>query len=468
MILPAEALERHPRTVVHPHWASRPYVIVGWPAETFPGLLQSVLAHRGPVDVAIHIEPVTGSASRRLQRLRALHGATIRADRKKGRITEAEIEVAEEDATTLARDLARGRSRLLSVGITANVTGRDEAHADEEAARFVPRLSSLLLTARPTTFRALRGWLSSLPLGLDLLGIRKTLDTASTADLFPFGTGEIEGHSGMGVLVGENVATGSPIMIDRWSLPAPNAAILGPSGVGKTFLASLLIARSALQGDQVCVVDPSVDGDLAAFVDRLGGIVATEPSTRPEGPVFCWRLAGRNRRTNLVRALETAWAHVSQGGRRRQIVVDEGHHATREHPAATALLWEIIKEGRHVRCGTTLVTQDISDLLSGARGEPLITNCSTVFLLRQAPKALATLETAFGLSAGEVRFLRSATPGQVLEDGSVLPAEVLLLAGDERARMRVVSTEHERSLIVGGPEGGSRPRVAAGFIPSQR
>jgi type IV secretory pathway VirB4 component len=131
-------------------------------------------------------------------------------------------------------------------------------------------------------------------------------------------------------------------------------------------------------------------------------------------------------------------------------VIDEGHLATRESPA-TALLWEVVKEARHANLGTTIVTQDYKDVVSSDFGEPLLTNCATVVLLRQEPKQVSHLAEAFGLSQGEERLLRSAVPGKILGDGRVIPAEALLIAGDERCRIRVVSTELERRLVLGTP-----------------
>src|SRR5207302_286831 len=65
--------------------------------------------------------------------------------------------------------------------------------------------SSLLLDARPTTYRALEGWLTTLPLGGDLIKLRRTFDTKAGADCFPFATGEMVGHP-TGILFGRGVS----------------------------------------------------------------------------------------------------------------------------------------------------------------------------------------------------------------------------------------------------------------------
>ena len=46
--------------------------------------------------------------------------------------------------------------------------------------------ASLLLDAKPTTYRSLQGWVSCLPMGLDLVGMRRTFDTDALSAAFPF------------------------------------------------------------------------------------------------------------------------------------------------------------------------------------------------------------------------------------------------------------------------------------------
>ena len=46
--------------------------------------------------------------------------------------------------------------------------------------------ASLLLDARPTTYRALAGWTTTLPLGMDGIRMRRTVDTEALSAAFPF------------------------------------------------------------------------------------------------------------------------------------------------------------------------------------------------------------------------------------------------------------------------------------------
>src|SRR5206468_484272 len=83
-----------------------------------------------------------------------------------------------------------------------------------------PIAESLLMTVAPTTYRALPGWLATLPLGIDTLKIRRTFDTAALAACFPFTSPDLPAATGedgtaSGVLYGLNAVSGAPVLWDR-------------------------------------------------------------------------------------------------------------------------------------------------------------------------------------------------------------------------------------------------------------
>src|SRR5205807_1773378 len=82
--------------------------------------------------------------------------------------------VAAHDARELANRLARGEGRLFRVGLAVTVRASDDDALKEEAGRVRSLCASLLLDARPVTFRQLQGWITTLPLGLDVLRLRRT------------------------------------------------------------------------------------------------------------------------------------------------------------------------------------------------------------------------------------------------------------------------------------------------------
>ena len=177
-----DALEVGARTLRAGGVLHQTLAVTGYPREVGPGWLQPLLDHPGPIDVAVHLEPVaTVVAAERLRRQLARLESSQRLDAARGRLDDPQVEAAAHDAQRLARRLATGEGRLVRVGLYVTVRGHTQAELDAEVARVQGLLGSLLLDAHPTTFRALQGWITTLPLGLDQLRLQRTMDTAAVA-----------------------------------------------------------------------------------------------------------------------------------------------------------------------------------------------------------------------------------------------------------------------------------------------
>src|SRR5829696_3773747 len=265
-----DALEIGPRTLGSGGVLHQTLAVTGYPREVGPGWLQPLLDHPGPIDVAVHIEPVaTVVAAERLRRQLARLESSQRLDATRGRLDDPQVEAAAHDAQLLARRLATGEGRLVRVGLYVTVRGHTQAELDAAVARVQGLLGSLLLAAHPTTFRALQGWITTLPLGLDQLGLQRTMDTAAVAACFPFASADLPPPPTGGVLVGRNLRTQGLVCWDRWAQPNYNQVILARSGAGKSYLAKLEALRWLYQGVQVLVVDP--ENEYQRLTAAVGG-----------------------------------------------------------------------------------------------------------------------------------------------------------------------------------------------------
>jgi type IV secretory pathway VirB4 component len=247
----------------------RTFAVVGYPREVGPGWLEPLLCHPGPVDVAVHVEPVPPPvAAERLRRQLARLESARRLDADHGRLADYGAEAAAEDAHGLARRLARGEGRLFRVGLYVTVRGRDQDELDAECARVQGLLASLLLDAHPATFRQLQGWITTLPLGLDLLGLRRSFDTDALAACFPFAAADL--NAAGGVLYGRNPQSQGLVCWDRFAQPNYNSVLLAQSGAGKSYLAKLEALRWLYQDVQVLVVDP--EDEYRRLATAVGGV----------------------------------------------------------------------------------------------------------------------------------------------------------------------------------------------------
>ena len=78
--------------------------------------------------------------------------------------------------------------------------------------------------------------MSSLPLGLNQIEIKRGMTTASTAVFVPFTTEELF-QNGEALYYGLNAISNNLIMADRKLLKNPNGIILDTPGSGKSFAA---------------------------------------------------------------------------------------------------------------------------------------------------------------------------------------------------------------------------------------
>ncbi|MFF4508916.1 VirB4 family type IV secretion system protein [Streptomyces sp. NPDC001401] len=252
------------------------FAVTGYPREVHPGWLQPLLTYPGRLDVCLHIDPIDPvTAANRLKRQLARLESGRRYNQDKGRLLDPHVEAATEDAYDLSARLARGEGKLYRVGLYLTVhAGGDEELADETAA--VRALAaSLLLDAKPATYRSLQGWVTCLPMGLDLLRMRRTFDTSALAAAFPFTSPDLpaaeptEISAPTGVLYGYNIGSQGLVHWDRFAQDNHNSVVLGRSGAGKSYLVKLELLRSLYRGVEVQVIDP--EDEYARLAAAVGG-----------------------------------------------------------------------------------------------------------------------------------------------------------------------------------------------------
>ena len=194
-----------------------------------------------------------------------------------------------------------------------------------------------------------------------------------------------------------------------------------------------LSGRASLEG-VVRILDRYVDGPSAWLFGHADADLA------PDAQSVVYVLAGlpeESRAAAMFLVLDRIWTGLRAAAQPTLVVVDEAWWLMR-HPDTAAFLFRLVKTARKRRAGLTLVTQDVSDVLSTADGEAVISNAALQILMKQAPQAMPRLAELFRLTPAEQSFLISAQRG-----------EALLVAQGRRIPLSVIASDEEARLIEG-------------------
>ena len=121
-------------------------------------------------------------------------------------------------------------------------------------------------------FQQEEGCMSCLPLGQNLVEIKRGLTTSSAAIFVPFTTQELFQSGNEALYYGINALSNNLIMVDRKLLKNPNGLILGTPGSGKSFSAKREMSNVFfVTDDDIIICDP--ESEYGALVNRLHGQV---------------------------------------------------------------------------------------------------------------------------------------------------------------------------------------------------
>ena len=244
--------------------------VTRYPQLLRPAWLEALLGYEGDLDLSLHITPapawaVMNSLDRKIAEL----SSTIRIAAEAGRRPDPYRVAALQDATDLQERLARGEERLFDASLYLTAWADNPDQLESSVKRLEALLGSMLVHSRRLCFQVEPGLISSLPLGLDRIGLRKNLPTSVLAATFPFSGNDVSARRGL--FYGINQAAKSPVLLDRFQLENHNAVVFATSGAGKSYLVKVELMRALLSGVRVQIIDP--EGEYAGIVGSLGGTV---------------------------------------------------------------------------------------------------------------------------------------------------------------------------------------------------
>ena len=246
----------------------RTLYVSGYPRFVNPGWLDPVINFDHSLDISFFMYPVEGQQIlSELRRKITEMEAEISTDIQKGKIADPGTEAKLEDAQLLQNMLVKGSERFFEFAFYITIPAPSIDELDAVTKRVESTLGSLLISGKHAALDMQNGFISTQPLGKDLLLVNRNMDTTSLATTFPFTTAELSADTG--ILYGINSQNDSFVIFDRFDLENTNMCVFATSGAGKSFFVKLEAVRMLMTGTEIIVIDP--ENEYKAIAEAVGG-----------------------------------------------------------------------------------------------------------------------------------------------------------------------------------------------------
>lgn len=220
------------------------------------------------LDIALFMYPLeSGVILKNLKKKVAQVQASISMAQEKGQARDPLLETAYQDIEELRDKLTQGTERFFRLGLYFTIHGRDKKELDDTVSRIESMLESKLIYVKPAIYQMEQGFITTLPLGHDVLQVGTNMNTSPLSTAFPFVSSDLTSNTG--ILYGINRHNNSLIIFDRFSLENANMVIFAKSGAGKSYTVKLEILRSMMFGSEVIVIDP--ENEYRYLAQATGG-----------------------------------------------------------------------------------------------------------------------------------------------------------------------------------------------------
>ena len=246
----------------------RSYFVISYPRYLSDNWLSPIINLDKVFDIAIHVSPLnTGEVMKGFQRKVAEVQSQIMTREEKGLVRDPTLDVAYQDLEDLRDGLTQAQEKMFEVSLYITLYGKTNEEIDKVENEIKNILESKLVYVKPALFQQDTGFVSTIPVGEDLLQIKNKLNTSPLSSFFPFVSFDLS--SDRGILYGLNRHNGSLILFDRFSLENYNSIVFAKSGSGKSYVTKLEILRTLMFDTEVIIIDPEREYEFLA--ESVGG-----------------------------------------------------------------------------------------------------------------------------------------------------------------------------------------------------
>ncbi|MFC1645284.1 VirB4-like conjugal transfer ATPase, CD1110 family [Patescibacteria group bacterium] len=221
-----------------------------------------------PVNISMFVHPMdTRDILKNLRKSATQVQSQISIEAESGKIRNPVLESAFENIEDLRTKLQEGTEKFFRVGIYITAFGEDIKAVNEVIQSVESILEAQLVYVKPADFRMEQGFLSSIPIGQDSLGVANNLNTSPLSTTFPFVSADLSSNEG--ILYGINRHNNSLILFDRFAMENANMVVFAKSGAGKSYAIKLEVLRSLMFDTSVIIIDP--ENEYKHLCNTVGG-----------------------------------------------------------------------------------------------------------------------------------------------------------------------------------------------------
>jgi len=267
IIAPA-AMEVTPNEIILNDLHARTLYAINWPNYIYPNWLSEEINFDAHMIISMFLYPANNKAIMKMLRKKVTEmRSSVRMLEQRGIVRDPTLEAALQDAEELRNLLARGREKLLQLGLYVTLYSDDQQKLKKLQTDMESLLGGKLVITKPAFMQMEHGWISTLPFCVDELEVNRNMNTSPVGACFPFSSSDLTDDHG--ILYGINRHNDSLVIFDRFDLPNANATVFATSGAGKSFAVKLEILRSLMFETDVYVVDP--ENEYRDLCETVGG-----------------------------------------------------------------------------------------------------------------------------------------------------------------------------------------------------
>lgn len=250
------------------------FVINGYPANVWLNWMDYIYSYDGDMDTAIYIEPTNERTAldALTEKITQYESQLMIEIEKGGNKNVSSLQAKIKALYDQRAKLEQNYENMFHVSTFCALYNSDLKELNKDTQRFLSRLSGRKINMMPLNLRHDDGYKTCSPFGiLSIPDYSRNMNTGALSTMFPFYNPDF--YDPNGTFLGINVLKNTIICVDLFNrkvLGNANLSIFGASGSGKTFLVTLIIFRSCIEGIRHFIID--VENEYGRCCDIVGGV----------------------------------------------------------------------------------------------------------------------------------------------------------------------------------------------------